>query len=883
MQHNRKRVFRALIAAVLALNLFIAGLLAYALLEAKARKEQEVRTTVENLALLLDHSVSSSVREIDLLLREVQVHLERELRDKGRIEREDLNPVIALHQDWLSQTAEIRVTDAGGAVVLGHRVNAETRVSYADRDFFVEHRAVDDGATRASKLIRGRIARDWVIVFSRRYEAPGGSFAGTVTAAVPVAYFQGLLSGLQLGAHGIALLRDVDMVMIARVPVLESPAGQVGSRGGSRELSDIVGSGVRAQSFYSERTADGVTRINAYRRLERMPAFVIVGWGEKDYLAQWQQDVREAVLLWVLFLAVTALAGWLLYRLIKASERANERSRILLQNASDGIHIIDGDGVVIEASDAFCRMLGQSRGDVIGMQVAQWDASHSADELRQTRERLLASSEVHTFESAHRRKDGSVFPVEITTFPLVVDGRAVLFNSARDITARKSSEAEVKKLAYFDPLTGLPNRRLLMERLERAVEACAQHATLGALLFVDLDNFKAVNDTVGHLEGDRLLAQVATILGHCVRKDDTVARLGGDEFIVMLEDLSGASPEAARQAAVVGNKILQALNKRFALGSSEHRVSASVGATLFGEDPGERSDEPLRRADMAMYEAKLGGRNALCFFDPRMQADVRERAEVEAGLWVALEKHQFLLHYQPQIAADGTVFGVEALVRWQHPERGMVSPGVFIPLAEECGLILPLGRWVLESACAQLAAWSADPRRAHLAISVNVSARQFLHDDFVAEVAGVLERSGANPQRLDLELTESSLVTDIDKVNAKMAALKACGVAFSLDDFGTGYSSLAYLKRLPLDQLKIDQGFVRDILVDPNDAAIARMIIVLADNLGLRVIAEGVETEAQRDALAAQGCAAYQGYLFSAPRPLAELEAFLDAWPQRAP
>ena len=334
---------------------------------------------------------------------------------------------------------------------------------------------------------------------------------------------------------------------------------------------------------------------------------------------------------------------------------------------------------------------------------------------------------------------------------------------------------------------------------------------------------------------------------------------------------------------MVGNKILQALNKRFALGSSEHRVSASVGATLFGEDPGERSDEPLRRADMAMYEAKLGGRNALCFFDPRMQADVRERAEVEAGLWVALEKHQFLLHYQPQIAADGTVFGVEALVRWQHPERGMVSPGVFIPLAEECGLILPLGRWVLESACAQLAAWSADPRRAHLAISVNVSARQFLHDDFVAEVAGVLERSGANPQRLDLELTESSLVTDIDKVNAKMAALKACGVAFSLDDFGTGYSSLAYLKRLPLDQLKIDQGFVRDILVDPNDAAIARMIIVLADNLGLRVIAEGVETEAQRDALAAQGCAAYQGYLFSAPRPLAELEAFLDAWPQRAP
>src|SRR5690606_28343754 len=433
-------------------------------------------------------------------------------------------------------------------VVLGHGVTPETQVSYADRDFFIAHRAQDDQQTLASKLFFGRIAGTWITVFSRRYNAPDGRFAGVVTAAVPAAYFRGLLSGLRLGPHGIALIRDQDMAMIARWPVLDSPAGAIGSRGGSQELSDIIGSGVQAQSFYSTRTADGVTRINAYRRLERMPAFVVLGWGEKDYLAQWHEDVRKAMLLWLLFLAVTVLAGGLLWRLVNANERANQRSRILLQNASDGIHIIDAGGAVIEASDAFCRMLGYAHGDIIGMNVSQWDAYYPEKALREGLSRLLASSEVHTFESAYRRKDGSVLPVEISAFPLEVDGKTVLFSSARDISARKSSEAEVRRLAYFDPLTGLPNRRLLMERLECALEACARDGSKGALLFIDLDNFKAVNDTVGHAEGDRLLEQVAAILGHCVRRDDTVARLGGDEFIVMLQDLSGDELEASRLA-----------------------------------------------------------------------------------------------------------------------------------------------------------------------------------------------------------------------------------------------------------------------------------------------------------------------------------------------
>jgi diguanylate cyclase (GGDEF)-like protein/PAS domain S-box-containing protein len=883
MHQNKKTVLVALIATVMALNAFVAGLLAYALAEAKARKEQEVRTTVENMALLLDQSVSASVREIELLLREVQLHLERELHQRQPLDRGEMISLIAAHQAWLSQTAEIRVTDAAGTVLIGHGVGPKTQVSYADRSFFVEHRAHDDDRTRASKLLYGRIADTWITVFSRRYNAADGSFAGIVTAAVPAAYFQELLSGLKLGPHGIALIRDLDKAMIARWPALDTPAGEIGSRGGSQELSDIVASGVQAQSFYSARTADGVTRINAYRKLERMPAFVVLGWGEKDYLAQWQEDEQKALMLWALFMGVTVLAGWLLWRLVNANERANQRSRILLQNASDGIHIIDGNGDVIEASDAFCRMLGRTHGDLIGMNVAAWDAYYPEQELHEMLTRLLASSEVDTFESAYRRKDGSVLPVEITSFPLEVDGKTVLFNSARDITARKSSEAAVRKLAYFDPLTGLPNRRLLMERLEFALESCARDNCKGALLFIDLDNFKAVNDTAGHGEGDRLLEQVAAILGQCVRKDDTVARLGGDEFVVMLDGLSADAIEATRDAEAIGNKILQSLHKRFQLGSSEHRVSASVGVALFGDHPGERVEEPLKRADMAMYQAKLIGRNALRVFVPQMQVDVSARAEIEAGIWRALEQQEFLLHYQPQIATDGSVIGVEALVRWRHPLRGMISPAQFIPLAEENGLILPLGRWVLETACAQLAAWASDPQRAHLTIALNVSARQFGQDDFVAEVLEVLELSGANPARLELELTESSLVIDVEKVVAKMDALKARGVGFSLDDFGTGYSSLAYLKRLPLDALKIDQGFVRDILIDPNDAAIARMIIVLADNLGLDVVAEGVESDEQRDYLAQQGCRNYQGYLFSRPLAAGDLAAFLDARDALAP
>ena len=444
-----------------------------------------------------------------------------------------------------------------------------------------------------------------------------------------------------------------------------------------------------------------------------------------------------------------------------------------------------------------------------------------------------------------------------------------------NVTERKAAQEQIQSLASSDALTGLPNRRLLMRRLQQTLAASNRRSRHGALLLIDLDDFKTLNDTLGHHQGDLLLQQVAKRLSDCVREGDTVARLGGDEFVTLLEDLSANEPEAAAQAEAVGEKILLALGRIYQLENSTHYVTPSIGVALFGAQP-EDIDEPLKRADLAMYQAKAVGGNTLRFFSPHMQTEVTNRVAIEVRLREAVRQDQFVLHYQAQVTGESQITGVEALLRWQDPQRGLVPPAEFIGVAEKTGLILTLGRWVLEAACHQLALWAAEPALAQLTMAVNVSARQFRQSDFVEQVLATLGRTGANPRRLKLELTESVLVTHVEDVIAKMNALKASGVSFALDDFGTGYSSLSYLKRLPLDQLKIDQDFVRDILIDPDDAAIARMVIVLADSLGLEVIAEGVETQAQQDFLARLGCNNYQGYRFSHALPIAEFEVFLQ-------
>ncbi|MBI5439079.1 MAG: EAL domain-containing protein [Nitrosomonadales bacterium] len=475
--------------------------------------------------------------------------------------------------------------------------------------------------------------------------------------------------------------------------------------------------------------------------------------------------------------------------------------------------------------------------------------------------------------------DGKQHLLEITKTKLRDSAGAVtgIIGVAIDITGRKQAEEDLHTLAFYDPLTQLPNRRLLIDRLKQVLVANARNKRQGALLFIDLDNFKSLNDTQGHDTGDLLLIEAAARLRACVRQGDTAARLGGDEFIVLIEDLDADEATAAAQTEAVGEKIRSALGQAYLLNGHEYHSTASIGATLLRGDI-KTADEMLRRADAGLYQAKAGGRNTLRFFDPALQALVMARVAMENDLRSAVAgQEQFLLHYQPQVDSSGRMIGSEALVRWQHPERGMVSPAKFIPLAEETGLILPLGHWVLTTACQQLATWATRPEMAHLTVAVNVSAKQFSLPNFVEEVLALVDYFGVNPANLKLEITESMLLDNVDNIIVKMTALKARGINFSLDDFGTGYSSLSYLKRLPLYQLKIDQSFVRDVLIDPNDAAIAKTIVTLSQSMGLAVIAEGVETEGQRDFLAQQGCHNYQGYFFSRPLPIEQFDAFASS------
>ncbi|SDS94652.1 PAS domain S-box-containing protein/diguanylate cyclase (GGDEF) domain-containing protein [Halopseudomonas litoralis] len=995
MPHSLKSVALMLLITAVIMNLFMVTLLAVTLNSAYDRKIEEVRTTVTNLALLMDQSVTGAAREVDLVLRKVQSRLETALRVGESLETSPASELTGAGEGWIADAADIHITDATGLVQFEQQADEGRWVDYGDRDYFLTHRTNPDAGMLVSGLLRNH-SGEWVHVFSRRYNDPDGRFAGVTVAAIPAQHFAGLISGLNLGPNGIALIRDLNKTLVARHPPLDAAPGRIGSVGGSQELTALLESGEQAGIFYSHGTADGVPRTDAFRRLSAMPVFVVAGLGEDDYLAIWRHDVNRAIVLGLLFLLVTAGGALLLWRQFKASDKAHRRSQMLLQHASDGIHILDEHGQLVDASEAFYQMLGYTPGELSGRHPCDWDAQHSPEEMTQLFNSLLSGGQISTFETRFRHKLGHAFAVEVSTVRVEIEGRPLLFSSARDITerkkadedlriaaqafesqvgmlitdadlnilrcnqafcritgysakevigrqpnllqsgrhdqrfyadmwqainrsgawqgeiwnkrkngeiypqllsigkvsnehgqtthyvaslsdisARKASEEQMRTLAFYDSLTKLPNRRLFLDRLEEARGTAKRRETYSALLVVDLNDFKILNDAEGYTAGDRMLEQVATRLISCVPHTESVARLGGDEFVVLLEDLGKHEIDAAHQAEQMGNRILQELARPYVLGETEYRGSASIGIALFGASYSILSMEPLKRAELAMSQAKSTGNSPLCFFDPQMQAQVRERSEIDAGLRMALEKQQFLLHYQPQVDDTGQIIGAEALVRWKHPEQGLISPARFIPVAEDNGLILPLGHWVLETACQQLALWADNPARAHLTIAVNISAKQLSQAHFVDQVMEVLQRTGAPAQRLKLELTESALVHEIESIIDKMNSLKMHGVGFSLDDFGTGYSSLAYLKRLPLDQLKIDQSFVRDISFDANSADIAQTIILLAERMKISVLAEGVETQLQQSALRERGCHHYQGYLFGRPMPIEEFEGEL--------
>ena len=531
------------------------------------------------------------------------------------------------------------------------------------------------------------------------------------------------------------------------------------------------------------------------------------------------------------------------------------------------------DGTYLECNDAFLKIMGYRRDEVIGRTSLELNIWANPADRANLANLLQAQSQCKDLEVQLRHRCGRVVWGLMSASLVQMDGDSCIISVTRDISDAKAAASQIQTLSFYDPLTLLPNRRLLLDRLQQALVGSARDGGNRALLLVDLDYFKTLNETLGHQTGDHLLQQVASRIRDCLRDSDTVGRLGGDEFVVMLDDLSDTPDGAAAQASVVADKILAAMDRPFHLHTHEWRCTCSIGIALFG-DVRKSKDEVLQQADMAMFQAKASGRNTHRFFTPAIQAAVHARVALEDELRKAIRANEFLIYYQPQVE-HGIVTGAEALIRWQHPTRGILSPSEFISVAEETSLILPLGNWALENVCNQLAKWARRKDIAPITVAVNISAKQFRHVDFVGQVLMTLDRTGASPRQLKLELTESMLVEDIEDVIEKMTELKHHGVRFPLDDFGTGYSSLSYLKRLPLDQLKIDRSFVRDILVDAGSGAIARTIISLSRAMGLSVIAEGVETEEQKEFLGELACDSFQGYLFSKPLPLSDFEILM--------
>jgi diguanylate cyclase (GGDEF)-like protein/PAS domain S-box-containing protein len=563
----------------------------------------------------------------------------------------------------------------------------------------------------------------------------------------------------------------------------------------------------------------------------------------------------------------------------KLTEASELRINAIAFESQESLIITDAHGVTLRVNRAFTEATGYTSEEMLGrtphlFRSDRYDADFYRAMWKTIRDKGLWQGEIW-----NRRKNGESYPVWLTISAVKsMDGTVTHYvGSQIDMTKRLEAEETIKQMAFYDPLTGLPNRRLLMEQLSQAFASSARSGRNGAVLFIDLDNFKDINDTLGHDSGDLLLQQAAQRLKSCLRAGDIVARMGGDEFVVMLEDLSEQAIEAAIQTEAVGEKFLVTLGQPYRLGKHEYRSTVSIGAAMFS-DHGQSVEEMLKRADIAMYQAKKAGRNTFRFFNQQMQDAINARIALERQLRQAIECQQFQLHYQIQVDSAQRILGAEALIRWLQPERGMVSPGQFIPLAEETGLILPIGQWVLDTACRQLKAWQQDPLTRDLVLSVNVSAKQFRQFDFVPQIHALVQLHAINPMLLKLEITESMLLGNIENTIAAMNALKELGVQFALDDFGTGYSSLQYLKRLPLDQIKIDQSFVRDLAFDSGDQAIVSTIIAIAKSLGMRVIAEGVETQEQRQHLLEQGCTHYQGYLFGKPVALEQFEQLLRDW-----
>jgi diguanylate cyclase (GGDEF)-like protein/PAS domain S-box-containing protein len=798
-------------------------------------------------------------------------------------------------------------------------------ISVRDRAWFAEAQG-GAGISRGEYVV-GRISGQPSLVFAYPLRGGGGELRAVLFASIGFQWFNRLLAGYGLPAGWDANLISRDGVVLAG-----SSVGEQGRSLPPARLEALLGISRTSDRFAETIDAGGTLRLYGAHRLSFAEDDVLVAIGaplgatlgaiDRDFylrvvllmlvtlfaaliarlavhglIGRWARRIREAVEaiaagrlgtrvevasqvseLRALEHGFNLMAAGLERRDAELVARDHELRRLTMaiEQSPESIVITDTSARIEYVNDAFVRNSGYARAELIGRNPRILNNGATPLATYQDLWATLLRGEVWRGEFHNARKDGTPF-IELATLAPIRNANGAVTHYVgvkEDITLRRRSEELVHRLAYYDPLTGLPNRAMLRDRLQHAILASANSARFGMLLLLDIDRFKQLNDTRGHALGDELLRAIAHRLRLVVDEAATLARQGDDDFGVIVENLDAHRDDALRQAEALAREIHRTLNEPYALDGSAtlSYVTHSIGITLFKGRQWSQ-ENLLKQAEVALFTAKEEGRNTIRFFSPQMQALVDAHATMENGLRAALANAEFRLFCQPQVDAAGRVTGAEALIRWTDAEARRVSPAVFIPVAEETGLIVPIGLWVLDTACAQLAAWQAQAETRTLSISVNVSARQFHQPDFVDQVLACVERHGVDPAGLKLELTESVILGDRDEAVARMAHLKACGLRFALDDFGTGYSSLSYLKRMPFDQLKIDQSFVRDMLDDASSETIVRAILGMSASLALEVVAEGVETLEQAAFLKVQGCTGFQGYLYGRPLPMTE-------WPQ---